>query len=502
MRSILWTVLLAAAPAWGQSVEAEEFVLDNGMKFLLYPRAEQPHNVSAGWVAHVGSVNERPGITGISHFFEHMMFKGTRTIGTSDAEQDASFRDRQEAVRGQLRALQIEQNYPRYLAGEIADPWHASNDTAAMKELRAQLDQLITDHKSVIVKDEFDQVYTQLGGSRMNAFTSNDLTFYFITVPSNKLEHWAWLESDRLADSVFREFYSERDVVHEERRKRTESTPTGVYDEQFQAMFWESSPYSWPVVGWPTDLNSYTMAQAREYYDTYYRPNNLTGVIVGDFDAEAVKPLLTRYFGRLEAGEPPPPVVTLEMPQLAEKRMDAACECTPQVNVRHHAPPYEHADMASLEVLASLLNGRTGRLYRNLVEGSGVAAEAYASYRPLKYGGYIDIGAEVKGDATPADLEREILKVVETLKTEPVPERELQKVKNQVLADSYRRLEDNYSLMVQLGFYEALGDWRYLNTEGQRMAAVTAEDIQKAAQTWLSPQERAVATYVRKEGEE
>ncbi|MCB9675876.1 MAG: insulinase family protein [Alphaproteobacteria bacterium] len=502
MRTILCTALLAASPAWGQAVEAEEFVLDNGMKFLLYPRTEQPLNVSAGWVAHVGSVNERPGITGISHFFEHMMFKGTQTIGTNDPAQDAAFREQQEAARTKLRALQLDQNYARYLKGEIDDPWHPSHDTPEMAELRKELDRLVEAHKSVIVKDEFDQVYTQLGGSRMNAFTSNDLTFYFITVPSNKIEHWAWLESDRLADSVFREFYSERDVVHEERRKRTESTPTGVYDEQFEAMFWESSPYSWPVVGWPTDLNSYTMEQAQAYYDTYYRPNNLTGVIVGDFDAEAVKPVLVKYFGRLEAGEPPPPVVTLEMPQLAEKRMDAACECTPQVTVRHRAPPYEHADMAAFEVLANLLNGRTGRLYRSMVEGASVAAEASSGYRPLKYGGYFDIGAEVKGDATPDDLEREILAVVAKLQAEPVPERELQKVKNQVLADSYRRLEDNYSLMVQLGFYEALGDWRYLNTEGQRMQAVTAEDVQRVAKEWLVPSQRSVASYVREGGEE
>ncbi len=501
MTSILWLGLLSN-PALGQSIDAEEFTLDNGMTFLLYPRSEQPLNVSAGWVAHVGSVNERPGITGISHFFEHMMFKGTRTIGTSDPEKDAMFREQQEAVRSKLRKLQVEVNYPRYLAGEIEDPWHRSNDNEAMAALRTELDQLVEDHKSVIVKDEFDQVYTQLGGSRMNAFTSNDLTFYFITVPSNKIEHWAWLESDRLSDSVFREFYSERDVVHEERRKRTESTPTGVYDEQFNAMFWQSSPYSWPVVGWPTDLNSYTMQQAQDYYDTYYRPNNLTGVIVGDFEPEAVKPVLTRYFGRLERGEDPPPVVTLEMPQLAEKRMDAECECTPQVNVRHRAPPYEHEDFAAVEVLASLLNGRTGRLYGEMVEGDETAARASAYYRALRYGGYIDIGAEVKGDATPDDLEAGILAVIDDLKTELVDDRELQKVKNQVRADTYRRLEDNYSLMVQLGFYEALGDWNYLNTEGERLQAVTAEDVQRVAKTWLTEDKRAIAAYTRKASDE
>lgn len=498
MRTALSLLLLASAPAAAQQVDAEVFELDNGMTFLLYPRAEQPLNVSAGWVAHVGSVDERPGITGLSHFFEHMMFKGTRTVGTSDPAADEGFRRRQEEVRGQLRQLQITENYPRWASGEIDDPWHARHDTDAMKALRVQLDALIEEHKQVIVKDEFDLLYKQFGGSRMNAFTSNDLTFYFIGIPSDRIEHWAWMESDRLADSVFREFYSERDVVHEERRVRTESTPTGIFEEQFNALFWQSSPYGTPVVGWPTDLNSYTMAQAESFFDTYYRPNNLTGVIVGDFDAEAVKPVLTRYFGRLERGPDPPPVVTLEMPQRAEARMNAQCDCVPQVTLRYHAPPYEHADMAAVEVLANILNGRTGRLYKSMVEGSEVAASARAGYRPMRWGGTFDLRAEVKGEATPADLEAAFEKEIARLVREPVDARELQKVKNQARADSYRRLQDNYQLMVQLGYYQSLGDWRYLNTEGERIAAVTAADVQRVAAKVLVPENRAVATYTRK----
>ena len=179
----------------------------------------------------------------------------------------------------------------------------------------------------------------------MNAFTSYDLTCYFITVPSNKLELWAWMESDRLHDSVFREFYSERDVVHEERRLRTESTPTGKFEEQFDAMFWASSGYSWPVIGWPSDLNSYTFEQAQEYWNVYYRPGNLFGILVGDFDPAEAKRLITRYFSRLEPGDrEPPPVVTLEVEQLAEQRMIAAGDFPPAVEIRYHTVPAGHAD--------------------------------------------------------------------------------------------------------------------------------------------------------------
>jgi predicted Zn-dependent peptidase len=242
--------------AAAQQVVVETLMLDNGMKFLLVPRSDQPNSIAAGWLAKVGSVNERPGITGISHFFEHMMFKGTNTIGTSDPQKDAEFRARERDVHEKILSLTWTEQYRRFKSGEIDDPWDPRNDTDELKSLRHELKSAMEEHSKVIVKNEFDSIYTKHGGSGMNAFTSNDLTFFFITVPSNKFELWAWMESDRLGDSVFREFYSERDVVHEERRLRTESTPTGIFEEQFDAMFWQSSPYSWPVIGWTSDLNS------------------------------------------------------------------------------------------------------------------------------------------------------------------------------------------------------------------------------------------------------
>ena len=186
-----------------------------------------------------------------------------------------------------------------------------------------------------IVKDQLDQIYTTNGGEFLNASTNEDSTNYFLRLPRNRLELWAWLESDRLLNPVFREFYSERDVVFEERRLRTESTPLGKYDEAFNATFWEASPYHWPVVGWASDIPSYTLAQAKDYFATYYAPNNLTGVLVGDFKTAEVKPLLERYFGRIPRGKTePPPVVTMEPQHLAEKRFRAEAETSPTANVR------------------------------------------------------------------------------------------------------------------------------------------------------------------------
>jgi predicted Zn-dependent peptidase len=493
--------LVLASAAHAQSVEVEEYVLDNGMTFLLVPRYEEPNTISAGWVAKVGSVNERPGITGISHFFEHMMFKGTTTIGTEDVAADEEFMRRQKEVKDRINDLIWKGQYARYLKGEIDDPWDAANDTDELKRLRAELRDLMERHREIIKKNEFDQTYTNAGASGMNAFTSHDMTFYFINVPSNKFELWAWMESDRLNDSVFREFYAERDVVHEERRMRLESSPTGELDEQFDAMFWQASPYSWSVIGWPTDLNSYTREEFDAYFNVYYRPNNLVGIVVGDFQPEEVKSTIREYFGRLQRGtEEPPPVVTLEVEQIAEKRMYGECDCQPQVEVRYHTVGFNHRDSFALDVLSEILNGRTGRLYKSMIEGEEIASSATATQNSMKYGGFFSFRAEIKGDATPGDLERAWYAQLARLQNEPVTDHELQKVKNQVSADSYRRLQRNNALLFQLGMYEAMGEWEYINEAPDKMLAVTADDIMRVANTYFAPTNRNVAVFTRRAG--
>ena len=513
LRVIAAGVICALTVGWcgreaaAQQVAVEEFTLPNGMQFLLVPRSDQPNVVSAGWVARVGSVNERPGITGISHFFEHMMFKGTDTIGTRDPEKDARYRVEQKVIRDEINRLVWSEQYERFLRGEIDDPWDPANDTQELRVLRGKLDTLIRAQQgrgeagpeaATIVKDEFDQVYTKAGGSGMNAFTSYDLTCYFITVPSNKLELWAWMESDRLHDSVFREFYSERDVVHEERRLRTDSTPTGRFQEQFDSMFWASCGYAWPVIGWPSDLNSYTTEQAQDYWNIYYRPGNLVGILVGDFDPAEAKELIERYFSRLDPGtQEPPPVVTLEVEQLAEQRMNAAGDVPPSVEVRYHTVPAGHVDSYPLDILAEIFNERTGRLYTGLVEGRGIAATARAASDTRKYAGLFSFEAQARGEATPEQLEQAWYEELAKLQEADVPERELRKVKNRIAADNYRRLENNMSLLIQLAFAETLLDWREINEGPAKYEAVTATDIRRVANEYFKPTNRSVATFIR-----
>ena len=491
--------LLLASSAAGQRVEVEEFTLDNGMKFLLLPREGDP-NVAAGWISKFGSVNERPGVTGVAHLFEHMMFKGTHTIGARDIKRDLEIIEELDALRAKIQAEQAAA-IEKHRRGLLDDPNDPANRSAEHGALIERFEALIQQQRDLIVKDEFSQIYTANGASGMNAGTTNDFTIYFINVPSNKLELWFWMESDRLANPVFREFYSERDVVHEERRLRVDSTPTGKLNEQFDSMFWQSSPYSWPVIGWPSDLNAITRDEAMEFFSLYYAPNNLVAALVGDFELERVKSLAQQYFGRLRRGPRTPSAVrTREVSQQAEKRMSGHAETRPQTAIRFHTVADAHVDEAPLLVLSALLNGRTGRLYKSLVLEQKVAVQAGAGVNGLKYDGYFEVSGVAAPGSNPEDVERALLAELDSLGREPVGEHELQKVKNQQLAGDFRKLQSKFGLMVQLLSYEALGEWSNINTFSERIQAVTPEDIQGVAQRYFTETNRSVALYYTKEG--
>lgn len=496
-------MMIPATTAIAQNVQPIEYTLDNGMKFLLMPRDEQPNVITAGWIAPVGSANERPGITGVSHLLEHLLFKGTDSIGTSDADLDQQYRDQLTDIREQMRAYTLDVQYRRMYTGEIDSPWDPANDTDELRDMRAEMTKIQDLQSEITIKNEFDSIYTGNGGSGMNAGTSNDFTIFYINVPSNKLELWAWMESDRLMDPSLRELDSERFVVIEERRQRLEATATGKLDEQFDSMFWVSSPYNWPVIGWMSDLMAYTEDEILEYFETFYQPANLTGVIVGDFEVDDAKQLIESYFGRIENKRPKAaPLVTHSVPLLGELRYSGECDCQDQVEVRYRSVPFGHPDEAVFDVISDLLNGRTGRLYKALVEEQGIAANARASHRSQHYAGSFSFSARPKGDIELAKLEEAWYVELDRLKTEPVSDRELQKVKNGQAADTFRGLQDNSSLFFQLAITEGYDSYEYLNEHPKRIAAVSAEDIMRVANEYLRADARAVASYLRKGGTE
>jgi predicted Zn-dependent peptidase len=495
--------LLAALPSplHAQKVPVIETNLSNGMKLLLVERHDEP-TVAGGWVAHVGSSNEKPGMTGIAHLFEHMMFKGTETIGTKDYKKDLQIIAAQEKIRDEIRQEERKMR-AEYRHGQIDDLLKPENKTSRYRELEEQFNKLIAEQREILVKNEFDKIYSGQGGSSMNAFTTEDLTAYFVNVPANKLELWMWMESERIRHPVFREFYAERDVVFEERRMRTDSTPLGKFAEQFNAMFWESSPYSWPVVGWPSDIPSISKAQADDFYATFYAPQNITVILVGDFKLDTVEAMARKYFERIPRGPRiAPDVVTLEVKQMAEKRMNAEAETNPQVDILWHTVPFGHRDSYPLEILAQILSTRTGRLYKGLVLGSGIATSAYADQGSQKWAGYFNAGGEAKEGHKPEELEQGVYETIDQLKKAEVPAEELQKVKNNFAAAEYRRLSSNFPILYYLLRNDGEGDWREINEAGSKIQVVTAADVMRVAKNYFSKENRTVAIYTRKPGAE
>ncbi len=506
---VIAAMVVAAVPAAAQTVEATEFRLENGLQVLIVPKHETP-TFMAAIVARVGSSNEITGITGISHLFEHMMFKGTETIGTKDYQRDKEIMDRLDALRAEMM---VEQGIMRQKLrqGEISDMLDPEAKTERFRELETEFDKLIEEQRELIIKDQLDETYTKNGGSFLNAMTSNDMTMYFVRLPANKLELFCWMESDRFLNPVFREFYSERDVVREERRLGVDSTPTGLIEEDFTAMFWKSSSYHWDVIGWPSDLDSITRKQAKDYFGTYYAPNNLTLILVGDLEPEQTMTQVRKYFERLPRGaKEPPEVVTLEERQYGEKRLTAAAETDPQAELWYHTVAWKHADSYALELLAGIMNGKTGRLYKKLVEEKGLAKGAMggggrgmrgggglgvrAGQDSRRYAGAFQISAEGLAGVKAEELEAAIGEAVDELKAELVTPEELQKVKNQEKVSNIRFMDimGGIGVLFMIAPNAAMGDWEEVNRAPRMLDAVTAEDVRRVANTYFANDQRNV----------
>lgn len=507
MKKLLLVTLLLLLSLSTQAQEkslkdiVSEHRLENGMRFLMVQRDGAPM-ISAGWVAHVGSANERPGITGISHLFEHMMFKGTHTIGVKDASLDDSLRAELDDLRNKMFVLERD-NRLKVRTGQAESMADTSLATDEMKALQTQFEAVIEKQRANIIKDQFDQIYTEQGATGMNAFTNQDMTVYFLRVPRNKLELWFWMESDRLSDPVFREFYSERDVVYEERRMRTESTPTGKQNEVYNSMFWRGHPYGWPVVGWPSDIAAISREQAENYFDIYYAPNNLTAVLVGDFDQAQALKWANQYFGQIPRGKQvPPDVVTLYMPLNGGFDYQAEVDAPPSATLSFHTTAYGGEDHPALMVLGDVLSGKTGRLHKRLVLKDQIATSATASEDSRKYDGIFELRANGKSGVDPAVLKATLLEEVAKIQTDGISEYELEKVHNNLAANNFRRLEDNFFLAIQLLYYDGLRDWTSMETLMDRVKLVSREDVQRVAKKYLQADMMGSKLYTRKAGGE
>ncbi len=461
-----------------------EYTLDNGLKLLMVERHEVPRVVCHIYYR-VGSVYERPGITGISHFHEHMMFKGTRVMGVTDFEKD-------DEINRQIDELMAKIYREKY--------WKKNGDMEMVKVWEAKADSLMKAEKQYIVKDDLWETYMKNGGTGLNASTGQEITGYYVTLPANKVALQMWLESDRMMNPYFREFYSEKEVVREERRL-SENRPGYLFNEQLNASFFAASPYSWSVIGWDVDLQKLTKQDMIDYNRKYYVPNNAVAVYVGDINPEEIIALAKLYFSRIPRGPDPEPVRTVEPKQNCEKRLYGEAEAPPSVTIKYHVPAAGHPDDAIFDVISGIMNGNSGRLYKKLVKERGIAIDAYGYGGGMAYVGQFTFGGRPKVAAghAPEELEQAIYDEIELLKNEAISDYELQKVKNRAEASFIRSLSSNYGLASRLGRSELGLGWRDIQQSLERLKAVTADDVMRVAKTYFVKENRTVGILVRKE---
>ena len=478
-KSFLALTLAGMAFAGAQAAHAQDLksfeqktttkVLANGLTLIVCERPEAPV-FSYSTFIDAGDVNDPSGESGLAHMFEHLAFKGTSQIGTTDYADENVTLAKVEAANDAYRA--------EYLKAVGRDPQKLAELKKAFKEAEAEA------HKFVI-PNQFTDIAERNGAEGLNAQTGLDETMFFWSMPENRLELWAWLESSRLADTVPREFYKERDVVIEERRMRTDSSPEGRLFEQFVATAYVAHNYGRSNIGWPSEVSQINATEAMEFHKKYYVGANIVVAVVGDVKASDALPVLEKYFSRIPAGPKPEEMTTVEPKQFAEKTV-AIREATQPIYIEgYHRPDYRDPDDAVYDAISDIMsNGRVSRLYRSLVRDQQIAAEAegVSPYPGGKYPGLFVFFAVPLPGHTPVEMRDAIHKEIDKLKTADVSGEELAMYKTRTRADLLRGLADNQGLANNLAEYQTrYGDWRELFLQLDRVDKVTKADIRRVA---------------------
>jgi predicted Zn-dependent peptidase len=461
--------------------------LNNGMKFIVLERHEAPV-VSFHVYADVGSSNESYGITGISHLLEHMAFKGTKVVGTKDFQAEAKILDEIDALYDEIKRERAK----------------VKPDAEKLKEMQGKFDALEKKAKEYVVTDEFVDMMTKEGDRGVNAYTSNDATQYIDSLPSNKLEFWMAMTSDRFLNPVFREFFKERDVVMEERRLGLETQPIMKMVEDFLATAFKAHPYHHDVVGHMSDLRKITRKDVEDYFRKFYGPSNLTVGIVGDVKAEDVFKLAEVYFARIPSGPRPEPVRTEEPEQWGERRAAVEAMSEPMVIVGYHRPDFRHKDSTALDALANILGeGRSSRLYQVLVKEKKVAVEVegFNGFPGEKFPNLIAFYAVPAEGRTSAECLELIDEEIEKVKKESITPDELTKFKRSSVKNILNQMKSNSSMAALLtGADVVLGDWRQAFDQVDEIKAITAEDVKRVANAYLIKKNRTIGEIIPEKG--
>ena len=489
MKKRLWksaaAVVVLSAAALAQDLAAfEKHItvkkLENGLTAIVYERPEAP---VFSFFNHVdaGSVQDPTGQTGMAHMFEHMAFKGTDKIGTKDYAAE------------KVALEKIEKTYAAYRYARDAS---VDGNDPKLKQLQKAWQDAIAEAQQYVVPNEYPRILESNGAEGLNAFTNEDETGYHYSLPSNRFELWAYMESERFLHPVMREFYKERNVVIEERRMRTDSNPIGRLLEQFITAAYQAHQYHRPTIGWMSDLNSFSATDAQKFFHTYYIPSNMVVAVAGDVKASEAMPIIEKYFGRIKSAEKPDEHTTTEPPQNSERRVVLHEVSQPVYLEGYHRPDYRSKDDAVYDSIADLVsNGRTSRLYRALVRDKKIASDS-AGFTGLpgnKYPHLFAFYAIPLPGQKPEDMAPAIHAELERLKNEDITDDELKMIKTRAKANLLRGLDNNAGLALQLATYQSrYDDWRELFRTVERIEQVTKADIRRVAAQTFMPNNRTV----------
>ncbi|GAB4173840.1 MAG: pitrilysin family protein [Geothermobacteraceae bacterium] len=484
---VLLSLLVCSHARAGTLAErVREHTFANGLKLLVVERHTSP--TFAAYISiGVGAVDEDSSTRGVAHLLEHMLFKGTETIGTRDYRQEKPILEEIARVGGRIDALK---NDPKA-------------DSAELERLRRRLAELQQRHRPLVVKDEFSRIYGENGGVGYNAFTSKDTTTYTVQLPANRLELWARLEADRMRNPVLREFYTEREVIKEERRRSYDSRPSGMLYETLLANAFTVHPYRNPIIGWPSDIDNLTLEETESFLHRYYAPVNTVIALVGDVEFDHAVDVVGLTFGTIPAGTPVPPVIAVEPPQRGEKRVEIRFDAEPRLAIAFHKPTLPAKDDYIFDLIDLILGqGRVSRLYREVVEKRQLAAGISTYGAPgARYDNLFVISATPRKPHTVEEVEQAIMAELERLRSTAVSDSEIERALNRLRADHLRSMRSNAGLARSLTYYQLVaGDWRYLDRYGQVVSTLTAEDVRRVAEEYFRPENRTVV-ILRRQGE-
>jgi predicted Zn-dependent peptidase len=458
--------------------------LENGLTLLMLRRSNSP-TLALYTKFKVGSSDESPEIAGTAHLLEHMLFKGTTNVGTTDFDKEKKYYLLMKVTGNELDTIRLQIRNLEDRGVAIPADLNDRKD-----RLQRRLKSIEENQKKYIVKSEDTYIYEQHGQVGFNAYTSHDVTNYQIKLPSNRLEIWAKMESDRLSNPILREYFTERDVIMEERRMRIENRGFGILREKFLSLAFSKSPYQRPVIGYESNIPFLDIYETEDFFKTYYTPDNMVIGIVGDLDFQQTETMIRKYFGGLKPStKMRKEARILESYNLGEKRIQFKYPGGSILMMGFNKPAFPHGDSSVFDLIDFILTkGVESRLYKSAVINEKISTQvsSWTSDPGERYSNLFTIFSYLNSDADPKRMEAIIWEEIEKIKNGEISDSEILKAKNKNSADFLREVDSNSSLAEGLTYYETLTkNWEDMFKIYDKFNSVSKEDIKRVANKYF-----------------